>query len=106
MSKNRVKQEIGVCGVDAGMLLIGDPCYFVRDEEGKIQRKSEVKKSLGDNAYSKLCEKIGDKSHAQLHYAAGHEGMGVLIDVDGDGNYPVVGVFEEGKLCEVRIRVR
>ena len=24
-----MKKKIGVCGVDAGMIMVGDPCYFV-----------------------------------------------------------------------------
>jgi hypothetical protein len=76
--KNTLK-EIGFAGVDSGLLMIGDPCYFV----GK---KSDAQNRFAD--WSKFLEE--HPTNPQMKYARGHDGLGVAFQTThGDGAYPV-----------------
>jgi len=54
MSSKRWKQEGTVC-VDAGMIWIGDPCYFVRDKRFSGEDKKPYPPL---NNYKSLCKKL------------------------------------------------
>ena len=87
-------QEVGIIGVDAGLCMVGDPCYI----------KSEDHPA---HDWSKFCSMIAGQYPTvhQLNYAAGHEGLGVVVSTGyGDGCYPVSVVYgDEGRVSEIRI---
>ncbi len=88
-------EQVGFCAVDAGCLLLIDPCYAWQSTEPE-RYEAEV------------CDDWQDTK--QLAFPAGHAGMGVLISTGlGDGSYPVEVRYEdvEGfgrRVAEVRIR--
>lgn len=89
---------IGTCGVDAGCLMVGDPCYF-------IGKDAVVNDSYKDWKYftSKHFDYDGakDKTTHQMK-----KGLGVVVNtVHGDGGYPVEGLYEDGILVEIRIKL-
>lgn len=80
---------LGHVGVDAGMLMIGDPCYF-------IDKDSDAQKAF-PGGWSEFCKKHGyEVEHKpQMNYARGHAGLGVVASTSyGDGTYPVYGLFD------------
>ena len=93
MSKpNRKWEKIGHCAVDAGMLMIGDPCYFLGGEPNYTKSWSEFVDEYRDDSK-------GDswRMKHQLCFPLGHAGMGVLAGTAwGDGVYPVFAWKEEG----------
>jgi hypothetical protein len=95
-----VWETIGVCGVDAGTLMIGDPCYFF-DKDCEAQRKD------GWSAVLREAYAAGDFAKpfgaAPIAYVKGHEGLAVLVNVDGDGTYSIQARRNSrGQIVEVR----
>lgn len=89
--------QIGVCGVDAGMLMIGDPCYFIgpdSDAQARYGPKAEhwvqfLQEHWGEDY------KYEEFKH-QMYYSRCHAGLGVVFPTtDGDGEYPVYTCFNE-----------
>ena len=90
------KKLIGQCGVDAGLLMIGDPCYFWGHTEGE---KTTGQKSLP--IWTDVCSLLGSgpgkDSGQQLLFEKGHTGLGVIVETThGDGLYPVYIETDEG----------
>jgi len=80
-----MKTQIGIVGVDAGLIMVGDPCYFL-DAIGNT--------SVAQQAYptwSDFCDDLPkDNSPKQLNFERGHEGLGIVVGTThGDGTYPV-----------------
>jgi len=76
---------IGVCGVDAGLLMIGDPCYFVGTD------RTEARQGTWREFLAK------QKGRHQLTYKLGHPGLGVMArTASGDGTCPVFGFKRPG----------
>ena len=76
---------LGHCGVDAGMLMVGDPCYFIGKDKDSAQRYKDWGTFLGEQDYGRI---------NQMAYAKGHSGLGVVASTSyGDGVYPVYGLF-------------
>ena len=83
-----MKKNIGFVGVDSGTILIGDPCYWLKDKE----YEKEVCKSNFDN-------------FRQVHFELGHAGKGVIVSTGyGDGTYPVIATIKEGRVKEITIK--
>jgi|688.fasta_scaffold22546_12 hypothetical protein len=86
-------KQIGVIGVDSGLVWIGDPCYLLDDERPK---------SVGKD-WSEFCDIINtnkdeETSSIPFNYDMGHKGLGVCSSTKwGDGTYPVYGIFEKGE---------
>lgn len=106
-SKQRPSKEwqtIGFAGVDSGILLIADPCYFIgRDCEAQNKYGGDWGAALSD-MYAK-----GGKNFevANLDYVRGHAGLGTVVHMDGDGSYPIEARFDvNGRVKEIRIRIR
>lgn len=77
------KEQVGIIGVDAGMVMVGDPCYFWPDGEGRSAHTDAIP------TWAELCHKTGP-CNTQLNYAKGHAGLGVVVSTThGDGTYPV-----------------
>lgn len=87
------KMEIGVVGVDSGQLMICDPCYI------------GSQKSLSD--YERICDlTLSPRGYGQINYDMGHDGAGVVFGtLYGDGVYPVIGTFEDGKLVKIEVEL-
>ena len=71
--------QIGTVDVDAGLVMIGDPCYTLPDH---ASRRSDVAKN-----WARFCEATGDTRCSQPF------GLGagiVLRTLYGDGEYPVM----------------
>lgn len=95
--------KIGVVGVDAGLIWLGDPCYILHKDADRAYE------AIG-KSWREFCDKLSDTAHAtQFDYDAGHPGLGVCVNSGlGDGQYNVeariVDVPGWGKrVAEVRI---
>jgi hypothetical protein len=75
-----MKKKIGVVGVDAGMIMVGDPCYFV-GKDATINERCESWEQACDEVFCK--EGRNDDSMDVF-------GLGVAVGTTyGDGAYPV-----------------
>ena len=86
---------LGHVGVDAGVLMVGDPCYFIGPD-------STAQKAY-PGGWEEFCEKqfagFADNKEdvTQMDFARGHGGLGVVSGTAyGDGSYPVYGLFRVG----------
>ena len=76
-TENGKWERVGVCAVDSGTIMFGDPCY----------QKDEP---IPGKDWKGFCNAMGDKDTLQLAFKRGHEGLGVAISgFGGDGCYPV-----------------
>jgi Protein of unknown function (DUF4241) len=85
-------EEIGYVGVDAGLLMIGDPCYFIGEDSTASKRYNDWSHFLNEQ------ELIGSKAedNHQMTYPHGGEGLGVVFGTThGDGVYPVYAAKDE-----------
>jgi hypothetical protein len=100
MTELGVWKRVGCIGVDACMVMIGDPCHvldkkrakdFGTDWDGFVQRVVGEWRKKGRNG-------------AQLLYDKGHPGLAVVVDSNAaDGVYEVWGRFEFEECLELRI---
>lgn len=83
-------RHLGLVGVDAGCLMIADPCYVIGSD-------SEINKAH-PGGWSQFCdEHFGEKDDPQVNYAKRHPGLGVVAStLHGDGCYSVYGLFAAG----------
>ena len=82
------QKQIGVVGVDSGTLLLGDPCYWLRDKDYEHE----------------VCDSNFDKFR-QVNYALGHAGKAVIVSSGyGDGCYPVFATIKDGRVKEVTVK--
>jgi len=102
--KNQNWINIGICGVDAGTLMVGDPCYFF-GADCEAQNKGAWSEILAE-AYNPENGNFGDQQSggaAQLAYVKGHPGLGVFVDVGGDGTRTIQArKNKKGQIVEVR----
>ena len=74
---------IGVVGVDAGLVLIGDPGYLIH---------TEPESTLGKD-WEKFCNLLTDEEKPtikQFNFPLGNPGLAVVVSSGfGDGVYPV-----------------
>ena len=81
---------LGTVGVDTAQLLIIDPSYLLDPE-----LLASVLDQLRALQHRALAGQRRDS--AQLHYPAGHAGLGVVFHTGiGDGTYPVHATFAPG----------
>lgn len=95
--------QIGTVGIDAGMLYLGDPCYFIERPLGAMPWGTFLET---------MYEATGEKENAaywpvRMKYAetdprAFQAGM-VVTTGDGDGEYPVYAVIKDGRVRRVVI---
>jgi len=89
-------EHVGVCGVDAGLIWIGDPCYIASKDASHVFED-----------WPRFCDLIeNDKSTQQFCYNNGFAGLGVLIkNFGGDGVYPVfIRKNKHGEVTEAVIK--
>lgn len=93
-------QQIGVVPVDAGCLLIVDPCYL-RDVlfEGNKQIEAWYQRAVVEGGRDHWPVTHQDRKGGQMD-------LGHFVSTgEGDGIYPVEARFaEDGRIAEVRIR--
>ncbi|WP_024816941.1 DUF4241 domain-containing protein [Arthrobacter sp. 31Y] len=85
MKTNTDRELVGYVDVDAGVIMVGDPCYTIGDDAS-----SRVP------TWSEFCDRLFDKKN-EVHetgvihpFAADHRGAGIVIPSGyGDGSYPV-----------------
>lgn len=76
-----MKTKIGTCGVDAGMIMVGDPCYFV-GKDATIGERCET--------WSQACKEVFCNGDIDEDTPMDVYGLGVAIaTTHGDGQYPV-----------------
>jgi hypothetical protein len=94
-TKSSKWETVGVCGVDAGLIWLGDPCYII----GKDANEQPVE------TWSDFCVAIAGNDTKQFNYKGGHPGLGVCVSSGyGDGEYPVQVKRKDGRIKEVRIK--
>lgn len=91
-------EKVGVVGVDAGIVWVGDPCYLYDNRERAAMGKT----------YEDFLALLRDRevdSVAQFNYAQRQPGLGVaLYTANGDGSYPVeVRRDIAGRVVEMRV---
>jgi hypothetical protein len=87
--------KVGMCAVDAGLVMIGDPCY------------SHCNSVWPYKDWQAFCADIEKLDAAkQIKFKAGHSGFGVVIgNFGGDGSYPVfVEKDKDGRVVGAMIR--
>lgn len=98
--------QIGTVGVDAGMLYLGDPCYVIDKELGKMPWGEFL-----DKLYA------SDPRPNAMHWtvsapfpnpAAGEFRAGIVVTTGyGDGEYPVFAeINEEGRVMSVTVNFK
>jgi hypothetical protein len=96
--------KAGEISVDAGIVMVGDPCYLADDIENHPVKD-----------WNNFCEMLDQPIYAtdvkyptikQLDFAAGHKGLGVVVSSGyGDGVYPVyVKKNSEGRIVELKVK--
>lgn len=92
---HEVKLEyVGSAGVDAGLLTISDPCYFVSAFNG------------GDESWRDFCAKldIDYMEHGQYYGEPLGKGNGVTFrTTHGDGSYPVYMLFDKWRRARIAV---
>ena len=74
-------EQVGIVGVDAGLMWLGDPCYIMGKDASEQPAQT----------WEEFCSKIETMRDAQqFNYKMGHAGLGVVVsNFGGDGNFPV-----------------
>lgn len=83
-------RKIGEVCVDAGLLMVGDPCYRYNSEAAEASDWTSFCLALGDGG--KPAEPLGD-------------GQGIVVPTTwGDGTYPVYGLYDmPGRLIGITV---
>ena len=86
----------GIIGVDAGIVMIGDPCYAETEQRHPANRE-----------WQDFCDDYAAAADGimQLDYDMGHPGLGVVVSSGyGDGTYEVeVRRTTDGRVAELRV---
>lgn len=86
---------IGECGMDAGMLVITDPCYTLPQLERAIERGKGQPGTDAEFTYKDCCGPYpGDADYKgdakQINFLRGHAGAGVRVNSPhGDGSVTI-----------------
>lgn len=101
MPKKLTKKVIGTCGVDAGMLMLVDPCYVQNvDAVARFDNWGDFLKASGMQKPDGTWPEYG----IVPINAPGKPGHGLSVGVvvhtgDGDGEYPVTAYFDASGRC-------
>ena len=95
-----MRKKIGTVMVDAGIVMIGDPCYTLPDD-GSF--RGETARDWGKFVDALYTESEGREGH---NYAPLGDGISVVVPSGyGDGEYPVyANVNDEGRVTSVTVQ--
>lgn len=94
-------KTIGYCGVDSGQLLIADPCYL---KDWRAGDYDPVHKRGDGNHYNEACYTTMNEDMGGEVLISGVAGTGVAVSTGyGDGNYPVVAHYKDGRVQKITI---
>lgn len=95
-------EQIGTVFVDAGIVLVGDPCYTLPDDASE---RSEVAKN-----WSEFCKQTFAPGPHQKGRTDGQavepfgKGIGIVVATGwGDGEYPVFAEYEDGRIARILV---
>lgn len=96
-------ETVGVIDVDAGCVMVGDPCYTQGDDAlSHVGSWHEFLEKTWPAVFGPDAEpdvQIGDAV-----YALGEEGLGVVVSSGyGDGRFPVLVQRENGRVKAVKV---
>lgn len=83
--------KIGEVAVDAGIVLVGDPCYH-------WEEKDNLKQQIG-TSWDAFCAATEE---CQLYQS--FDRLGVVVSTGGDGVFPVYAEIENGRVRSVTIQ--
>lgn len=91
MKTNNLTQ-IGTVFVDAGIVMVGDPCYTLPDDGSHRDQTTKV--------WSKFCEELSAQEYDGYHKPFFTPEVGIVVQSGyGDGEYPVfVEYSDEGRV--------
>lgn len=95
------KKLLGHVGVDAGMLMIGDPCYFI-GKDSTVNTK--VFPTWADACNKLFCADGVDHKKPYLIRSTCGALLGIAVSTThGDGSYPVhLETYKDGRGCARR----
>jgi hypothetical protein len=98
-NKTRAVEQETTITVDSGQILIGDPCYALRDSGPEGKNGLDYQDLIKDD------RNYPDNRVAALPHIAGHNGLGVLVNT-GDGVFSVsVKRANNGRLLAVTVHI-
>ena len=104
--KQYEQKLVGHIAVDAGICMVGDPCYVLKDE-GE-ERYPGIGKTWGDFVNLLYEEDGTPANNMQLYFdkEKTNAGLGVVVQSGyGDGYYPVyIRKNSEGRVIEVTVK--
>ena len=91
------KVQIGVVGVDSGLLIIADPGNLIH---------TKLSKNFGKNwdGFCKIMKQKPEQEYKQFNYDHGKPGLAVVTStIIGDGLYPIFYEEENGVIKKITI---
>ena len=89
---------IGSVYVDAGIVMIGDPCYTLPDDGSHRDEAARDWHTFCDSLY-------GDDRDTLHGVEPMGQGVGIVVQSGyGDGEYPVVAEYEDGRVKSVTVK--
>lgn len=87
--------KIGDVDVDAGLIMVGDPCYTQgEDASSRVETWEHFLRLM----YA------GEGSNPNVYKPFGHKGAAVVVNtLHGDGTYPVYAKFKPGGISQIMI---
>lgn len=83
-------EQIGSIPVDAGIVMVGDPCYLLPDDGS--HRDNDIKN------WGKFCNLLDNNNWNSIKNSAI-----VVSSGYGDGKYPVYVRYQDGRIAEVKV---
>lgn len=80
----------GYCGVDAGLIMIGDPCYVIGPNPSNVMLEDWDTFIAWLHEEDPEFDPSDEPVNKQMPFRLGHDGAGVVFESGyGDGVYPV-----------------
>lgn len=84
-----MERKIGMLSVDAGLMMLGDPCYVIGREIGKLD-------------WREFLSRYADNHNDQVMQI--EKGTAIMFQTGyGDGSYPVFAKIEDGIVKSVTV---
>ena len=95
--ENKWKQ-IGTCGVDSGLIMLGDPCYSLH----RISPYEEF-----GETWESFCDILDERDINTKNFINIGEGIAMIVNtLYGDGEYPVYAKYQDGRISQIKIDFR